>query len=1308
MGDLLDRVPATLVAPATVWLALGLAAAWLVRRRPARAHSLLTLAVAGALTTPLLVLAVQRADWGVLPARVLPAPTRVNPSASLVIDPRPALHRRLAPLAPHDGRDVMSVHVAAPVRSLPASPAPRSEFPWRRAALSFWLILSVILLVRLIADFAMGWRMVRQGTAVTDASLLRALHGAATRLAAPPPQPELRATRAIASPALWGWSRPATILIPEARGFPGDCEAVFCHEIAHLGRRDHWTALLAELLVCALPWHPLGWLARRWMSRYAEEACDDWAVACGCPPLEFAETLVGLAPTATPALTVAAVSRHSLLAARVRRLLTEGFRRPRLGRAWLAGIILAAVLLAAGWAVCQPRHATAEPPAPDATAQPAAPRTMRVAVLDPHGKPLSGAKIHAGIWTEEKGFKANRDYETDAMGLAHVELPKTLTILRLWAGKEPLVRMFANWEQNELATIRRLPDSYTFRLEPAVSAGGRIVDEQGQPIRGARVQVMLANEPRPRGGDGRVSYDVWLATQDDAARTDAEGGWRIDNVPNDPRVELRLLVTHPDHESDLMWGQAQFAAGVTTAMLLKGTARLRLKGGVIVRGRVTDPTGKPVAGALVVQGDDPYFASTPSEFPTDGDGRFQLSALPQGERNLTVVAAGWAPQMRRVNLQPGLLPQDFRLEPGKPVRLRIVDGARKPIPGAQVSIAGWKGIKSLHNHNHPNVHDTKVPRQTDGDGIWEWTWAPDDPVKLQVHAKGFTSSGLEIGPGQSPHTIVLKVEHRITGRVTDALTGDPIRDFTVIPVDVFRKDFLHAERQNAVLGKDGRLDYLAQRTDIALRLRVEAEGYRTQDGPEFRMGEDAARTQSFRLLPGRRLTGTVVDAGGHPVTTATVLLATPTQEAKLSSEWDNSLSGNHKRSTEASGRFAFPDPGEFWGVLVQADGGYAFAEFPAGQHDAGTLTLKPWAAVRGRFLDGGRPIRGALILLLPIRIGGLGRPRIDVTLQTVTSADGSFEFPRVPPIPVSVRAYLGPWKDEGYRSGPSVPLDLQPGQRAELEMGSDGATLTGKVSLAGKVPADLDCTYSLNFLVRREPGIAPPLEVARLGFNVRNGWRPEWRESNEGVAYLGTLRYWFVKLAPDGSFRISGVPPGKYDLSIEVYAKPSGCLVDPLARRVLGVTVTAADVARGTLSLPEVEAPVVPVPAVGDTPVLTFHRPDGTTGNLTEYRGRHVVVHFWASWCGPCKQQFPAVGQLHERFTARGLAMLGLSVDDDQAAWQTALAALELPWKHGRVGAAEAGVSSVPAYWLLDPDGRIVEKVLDPDELTATLTDRLK
>ena len=200
-----------------------------------------------------------------------------------------------------------------------------------------------------------------------------------------------------------------------------------------------------------------------------------------------------------------------------------------------------------------------------------------------------------------------------------------------------------------------------------------------------------------------------------------------------------------------------------------------------------------------------------------------------------------------------------------------------------------------------------------------------------------------------------------------------------------------------------------------------------------------------------------------------------------------------------------------------------------------------------------------------------------------------------------------------------------------------------------------------------------------------------------------------MKLAPDGTFRVSGVPPGEYDLAVEVYAKPSGCLVDPLARKVMRVTVTAADAARGALTLPEIAAEVVPVPAVGDAPALAFQRAEGTGGTLADYRGRYTVVHFWASWCGPCKQQLPALRRVHERFAPRGLATLGLSLDEDSAAWKGASKGLDLPWPQGRLAAAgDAGVSSVPAYWLLDPAGKIVAKANDPDELAAPLADRLK
>src|SRR5438067_2318913 len=107
-------------------------------------------------------------------------------------------------------------------------------------------------------------------------------------------------------------------------------------------------------------------------------------------------------------------------------------------------------------------------------------------------------------------------------------------------------------------------------------------------------------------------------------------------------------------------------------MLRQQTATLALKHGVIVRGRVTDPDGRPVKDAIVIRGDDPYGSRLTSKFPTDAEGRFRLPALPPGQTTLTVLAAGWAPQLRRVNLQADLPPQDFRLAPGQPIRPRVV------------------------------------------------------------------------------------------------------------------------------------------------------------------------------------------------------------------------------------------------------------------------------------------------------------------------------------------------------------------------------------------------------------------------------------------------------------------------------------------------------------------------------------------------------------------------------------------------------------------------------------------------------------
>jgi hypothetical protein len=81
---------------------------------------------------------------------------------------------------------------------------------------------------------------------------------------------------------------------------------------------------------------------------------------------------------------------------------------------------------------------------------------------------------------------------------------------------------------------------------------------------------------------------------------------------------------------------------------------------------------------------------------------------------------------------------------------------------------------------------------------------------------------------------------------------------------------------------------------------------------------------------------------------------------------------------------------------------------------------------------------------------------------------------------------------------------------------------------------------------------------------------------------------------------------------------------------------------------------------------------------------------------------------LRDQFAARGLTALGLSLDEDPAAWSASLARLDLSWPQGRLAAADAGVSGVPVYWLLDPDGKIVVKINKADELAIALAERLK
>jgi protocatechuate 3,4-dioxygenase beta subunit len=362
-------------------------------------------------------------------------------------------------------------------------------------------------------------------------------------------------------------------------------------------------------------------------------------------------------------------------------------------------------------------------------------RTMQIRVAGPDGKPVQGAKIHRSVWTKDP-FQANRDFVCDAQGGTKIDLPKSVNILRLWARAEGYVPLFAHWESSELqGDDSRIPGEFTFKLQKGTVIGGVVKNEDGQPIADAKVEVRLhvgAEEQQ-----NRVCFNTWLAEGDEARITDTQGRWMLGNVPAGDDVEVTVRLSHPDYISDYLWGVMQEHANVSTALLRQKTGTIIMARGIRVSGSVTDPTGKPVPGAVVVWGDDPYRVPGSQEVRTDEQGVYRFPPLPPMPAILTVMAQGWAPELKKTTITIENSPVDFQLKPGKTLRLLFVDDSGKPVPEVGVGIAGWRGGKSLYNHKHPNVLDTRIPTKADKNGIYEWSWAPPDQVEYSFGKEGY-------------------------------------------------------------------------------------------------------------------------------------------------------------------------------------------------------------------------------------------------------------------------------------------------------------------------------------------------------------------------------------------------------------------------------------------------------------------------------------------------------------------------------------------------------------------------------------------
>jgi hypothetical protein len=736
-----------------------------------------------------------------------------------------------------------------------------------------------------------------------------------------------------------------------------------------------------------------------------------------------------------------------------------------------------------------------------------------------------------------------------------------------------------------------IPDSYTLALEPGTSIGGIIQDEDGKPIAGARVELLVSI-----GGELKS-----VSIRDQQYKTDAAGRWRCDTVPA-KLDDVSIRLEHPDYVSDDMFGRTPKPP---MEKLRDMTGVMVMKKGVALAGRVLDTKGRSIEGASVMQGSMRLGTHYPGT-RTDQEGRFQFRHVRPGTTILTIQAAGYSPGLEQLVVQKEGEPVEFRLARGRTLRGQVVDQAGQPIPGASVAVEGWRGYRSLQ---------WRV--DTDAQGQFRWDEAPADEVLIDVVKQHYMNIRRHpMTASDQKYTITMPPVLRVTGRVLDQETGQPILRGTVFPgTDRGDSRPVYWNGRRARPFADGRYEVAFTEPSYAHLIRIEAEGYVPEVSRPFDNGEGQVAFD-VTMKEGTGPSGIVCFPDGRPAPGAEVILCTRARGAYIRAGRNVQKRDSTFVETGPDGRFAFPAQADTYTLVALHERGYAQVtddEMIASSQ----VTLQPWGRVEGELLLGSRAGAGQTVQLLFDRPLATGAPRIQHDCGTVADKDGHFILDRLPPGKGNVCRMIKTG-ERSARFADLTPIEVKAGETVRVKMGGTGRPVTGKIIVPAEAKDRLDWETMDYYLVRRSP----------------EGSSPSWA----------------FQLERDGTFRAENITAGDYRLYLQAYALPvdaGGGRGERLGNLSHFFTVPDMPGGRsdepldlGALELPIVETAVTAVSLIGKPlPDLTALKLEISAGALA---GKGLLVCFFDVDQRPSRNTLLQLAQRESPLRDKGIVLIGV------------------------------------------------------------------